>query len=163
MNKLSIEQNKSLVEFLKCFSSDDYLELEAINLLYNELIETTSGTFSSLKIPSEFFIKDLINEKYVLTSFDEHGLFVRYYPLLFSKKHLIESLNIKDNSKISITKLFNNNLEKMEKWDIREEYELYDLLRKTIDFNDYNFYFSKFEADYEMGYNLFHQNIFTLN
>lgn len=157
-NNLTTNQTRYLVDFLKC-QSDSYFEAKALEKVYNDKIAKDTLP----KIPYDFFINDLINQKYVIVSKDKEGVLFRYYPLTFSEEYLMETLNIKENSKISIKTLFGEHLQQMEEFDIREEFELYDLLKKNIDFKKHNLEINKPTINNEPGTIYVCQNIFRMN
>ena len=63
----------------------------------------------------------------------KHGKCLRYYPiLLYDYTNLLEALDLKQYTDVEISalKLFNEHAELMREYDIRDEYELHNLLKK---------------------------------
>ena len=64
-----------------------------------------------------------------------HGRKIRYYgDILVTENELIKVLDLKKyrDIEISTKKIFDENIYQMEKWDIQDEYELHNLIKKII-------------------------------
>ena len=65
----------------------------------------------------------------------QHGRKIRYYgDILVTENELIKVLDLKKyrDIEISTKKIFDENIYQMEKWDIQDEYELHNLIKKII-------------------------------
>lgn len=109
---------------------------------YNELLQENDIDFDKKIYYTEDSrrtrINHLADSMYCLW---KHGETLRYYDIQgHDYEELLSTINLEsyENTEISTLKFFNDYQDVMRKYDIRDQYELHNLLKKIIDTSKYN-------------------------
>lgn len=137
-----IERNqKDLEDFVLSKIATDELTFDEFKDKYNEFLKANNVDDKSLYYTddmSKYRSGRLSNSMFSLW---KQGERLRYYDISAQDyTQLLEELNLESfkNTEISTLKLFNDHSEIMQKYDIRDHYELHNLLKKIVDKNNYN-------------------------
>ena len=116
------------------YSKEDVLVKDFYDSYMQFLKDNNLDKNEKLLFPSErAFESRILDSKYVMA---KYGRRLRYYPIIeYDVCDLIERIRLEqfDNVEISTLKLFNDNKDVMEEYNIIDEYELHNLLKKTED------------------------------
>lgn len=131
-DKIKIEKNDILDYILKNYVKEG-LRYEEVFVIYkNFLKEYSLEKNSKLLFTEKYFESKLETYPKILL---QHGRKIRYYgDILVTENELIKVLDLKKyrDIEISTKKIFDENIYQMEKWDIQDEYELHNLIKKII-------------------------------
>ena len=131
-DKIKIEKNDILDYILKNYVKEG-LRYEEVFIIYkNFLKEYSLEKNSKLLFTEKYFESKLETHPKILL---QHGRKIRYYgDILVTENELIKVLDLKKyrDIEISTKKIFDENIYQMEKWDIQDEYELHNLIKKII-------------------------------
>ena len=131
-DKIKIEKNDILDYILKNYVKEG-LRYEEVFIIYkNFLKEYSLEKNSKLLFTEKYFESKLETYPKILL---QHGRKIRYYgDILVTENELIKVLDLKKyrDIEISTKKIFDENIYQMEKWDIQDEYELHNLIKKII-------------------------------
>ena len=131
-DKIKIEKNDILDYILKNYVKEG-LRYEEVFVIYkNFLKEYSLEKNSKLLFTEKYFESKLETHPKILL---KHGRKIRYYgDILVTENELIKVLDLKKyrDIEISTKKIFDENIYQMEKWDIQDEYELHNLIKKII-------------------------------
>lgn len=130
-----IKRDELIKNLLRIYYSDDECTLQDFFEFYNEFL-ITNGLDSDEKLlfPSERAFEARIPEKNFTLL--KYGKRIRYYDVdgLDADKFFEElKLDRYKNLEISTLRIFNDNLEIMQEYDIHDEYELHNLFKKRGD------------------------------
>lgn len=161
IDEIWVEKKRADLEIaiVKKFCKDDKTFNEFVEI-YNNFLGSEEIPFDEGIYQTDSIIRSgknrLAESRYVLWKQNEK---LRYYDIDGKNyEELYDELNLDsfENIEMSTLKLFNEHLEVMNKYDIRDHYELHNLLRKTVndgDFNDFkiertpNVKFGEFNRD----------------
>ena len=131
-DKIKIEKNDILDYILKNYVKEG-LRYEEVFVIYkNFLKEYSLEKNSKLLFTEKYFESKLETHPKILL---QHGRKIRYYgDILVTENELIKVLDLKKyrDIEISTKKIFDENIYQMKKWDIQDEYELHNLIKKVI-------------------------------
>ena len=123
----------SLVQYVVQTYCQELTTMEEFLQWYYLLLETIGAADEpKLAIDKRTYENKLSQNDYVLWS---RGHRFRYYPIIqYDYRNLIETLALDqyENIEFSSLKLFRDNPELMEEYDIHDEYELHNLLKKIL-------------------------------
>lgn len=117
---------------LRTYCRDEIIVQEVWELYYDLLKSLDLFDNQILIYPERYFETKLANSKIVLWKFKKK---LRYYDFeSISLEEIINGLNLKQYRDVeySTYKFFNDYSDLMKEWDIRDEYELHNLIKKKI-------------------------------
>lgn len=115
---------------LRQYAADEISFSSFVDKYYALLSDLGIADNSKLMISGRGYENKLAASKNVLW---KHGKCLRYYPIfLYDYTNLLEALDLKQYTDVEISalKLFNEHAELMREYDVRDEYELHNLLKK---------------------------------
>lgn len=121
---------------IKTFAGDDITYEEFVQLYYSLIDDLGLENDERYSIAGRGYENKLVMSDYVLW---KYGRKLRYYNMKsYDFKELLTSLNLEKymNLEISTLLLLKNNSDLMNTYDIRDEYELHNLLKKVIKNSD---------------------------
>lgn len=131
-NKIKVAKNE-LLDYILEHYVEEGLRYEEVFVIYKNFLKEYS---------LEKNLKLLFTEKYFESKIETHpkillqnGRKIRYYgDILITEDELIKALDLKKyrDIELSTKKIFDENLYQMEEWDIQDEYELHNLIKKVI-------------------------------
>lgn len=131
-DKIKVAKNE-LLDYILEHYVEEGLRYEEVFVIYKNFLKEYS---------LEKNLKLLFTEKYFESKIETHpkillqnGRKIRYYgDILITEDELIKALDLKKyrDIELSTKKIFDENLYQMEEWDIQEEYELHNLIKKVI-------------------------------
>lgn len=131
-NKIKVAKNE-LLDYILEHYVEEGLRYEEVFVIYKNFLKEYSLEKNS---------KLLFTEKYFESKIETHpkillqnGRKIRYYgDILITEEELIKALDLKKyrDIELSTKKIFDENLYQMEEWDIQDEYELHNLIKKVI-------------------------------
>jgi hypothetical protein len=135
--KIPKDRNEVLNYILRTYCREEVTSQELTELYYKFLYENGLQNNKNLSFPDRYFETTLANSKRVLW---KHGKKLRYYDFSnIDSDTIVEALSLAqyENVEFSTLKFFNTYIDIMNEWDIRDEYELHNLMKKTFqDDND---------------------------
>ena len=127
------KEPSSLTQYVVQTYCQELTTMEEFFQWYHSLLETIGASDdSSLAIDLRSYENKLSQNDFVLWNW---GHRFRYYPIIqYDYGNLMEALALDqyENIEFSSLKLFRDNSELMEEYDIRDEYELHNLLKKIL-------------------------------
>ncbi|EJT6168020.1 DNA-directed RNA polymerase subunit alpha C-terminal domain-containing protein [Clostridium perfringens] len=131
------KDRQSILDYiLKNYCKDD-VDVNDLSDIYEMFLDDYGlENDESLKYQTRYFENRLSSSNKVLWKFKKK---LRYYNLeSIDKAELIDRLNLAyfEDVEYSTLKFFRDNLELMNEWDIRDEYELHNLMKKVIGVNN---------------------------
>lgn len=140
--KLIERQRSDIEEYALTKFARDELSFNEFVDKYNELLKSNDIEFDE----GLYYTEDVRRTRGNRLTESMHCLWkqgekLRYYDIAGQDyTELLETINLSQfsNIEISTLKLFEDFPELMEKYDIRDQYELHNLLKKIIDVKDYN-------------------------
>lgn len=130
-NRLYKTRDIFLTYVLKEYSSDG-VEMEDFKYIYNEFLKENCIIEENFKFTERYFEVALSKNKNVLWKYKKK---LRYYDIeAYDINYFINKLNLNNynNVEISSLKIFLDNFDLMTQYDIRDEYELHNLLKKNL-------------------------------
>ena len=131
-DKIKVTKNE-LLDYILEHYVEEGLRYEEVFVIYKKFLKEYS---------LEKNLKLLFTEKYFESKIETHpkillqnGRKIRYYgDILITEDELIKALDLKKyrDIELSTKKIFDENLYQMEEWDIQDEYELHNLIKKVI-------------------------------
>lgn len=131
-DKIKVTKNE-LLDYILEHYVEEGLRYEEVFVIYKNFLKEYS---------LEKNLKLLFTEKYFESKIETHpkillqnGRKIRYYgDILITEDELIKALDLKKyrDIELSTKKIFDENLYQMEEWDIQDEYELHNLIKKVI-------------------------------
>ena len=131
-DKIKVAKNE-LLDYILEHYVEEGLRYEEVFVIYKNFLKEYS---------LEKNLKLLFTEKYFESKIETHpkillqnGRKIRYYgDILITEDELIKALDLKKyrDIELSTKKIFDENLYQMEEWDIQDEYELHNLIKKVI-------------------------------
>ena len=131
-DKIKVAKNE-LLDYILEHYVEEGLRYEEVFVIYKNFLKEYSLEKNS---------KLLFTEKYFESKIETHpkillqnGRKIRYYgDILITEDELIKALDLKKyrDIELSTKKIFDENLYQMEEWDIQDEYELHNLIKKVI-------------------------------
>lgn len=131
-DKIKVSKNE-LLDYILEHYVEEGLRYEEVFVIYKNFLKEYSLEKNS---------KLLFTEKYFESKIETHpkillqnGRKIRYYgDILITEEELIKALDLKKyrDIELSTKKIFDENLYQMEEWDIQDEYELHNLIKKVI-------------------------------
>lgn len=131
-DKIKVAKNE-LLDYILEHYVEEGLRYEEVFVIYKNFLKEYSLEKNS---------KLLFTEKYFESKIEAHpkillqnGRKIRYYgDILITEDELIKALDLKKyrDIELSTKKIFDENLYQMEEWDIQDEYELHNLIKKVI-------------------------------
>ena len=131
-DKIKVSKNE-LLDYILEHYVEEGLRYEEVFVIYKNFLKEYSLEKNS---------KLLFTEKYFESKIETHpkillqnGRKIRYYgDILITEDELIKALDLKKyrDIELSTKKIFDENLYQMEEWDIQDEYELHNLIKKVI-------------------------------
>ncbi|MDU6114988.1 MAG: DNA-directed RNA polymerase subunit alpha C-terminal domain-containing protein [Paeniclostridium sordellii] len=138
-SRIKKERNDILNYILRTFCKDEVSSEELSDLYYMFLEDYGLNEIGNLQYPNRYFETTLANSKKVLW---KYGKKLRFYDFEYLDADIIYNnlhLDRLQNVEYSTLKLFNDYKDIMKEWDIRDEYELHNLIKKVFtDKNEYN-------------------------
>lgn len=131
-SKIKKDRCEILDYVLRTYCRNEVTVKEVYNLYYQLLKNLDLFDNEDMIYPERYFETKLANSKKVLWKFKKK---LRYYDFeSISIDEIIEGLNLHQYKDIeySTLKFFNDYLDLMQEWDIRDEYELHNLIKKKI-------------------------------
>lgn len=133
-NNMIKKDSKNILFYILEKKVSDSKKSEEISKIYNKFLEDNNLNDENFYLKKKYFSSTLSNQKLVICKL---GKSLRYYDCeKIEESDLIENLDLKlyknKNIIISSKKLFNDNIEYMKEIDIRDEYELHNLLKKVL-------------------------------
>lgn len=140
--KLIEKQRSAIEEYALSKIARNQLSYDEFTERYNELLQENDIDFDKKIYYTEDSrrtrINHLADSMYCLW---KHGETLRYYDIQgHDYEELLSTINLEsyENTEISTLKFFNDYQDVMRKYDIRDQYELHNLLKKIIDTSKYN-------------------------
>lgn len=140
-SRVKKDRQEILDYVLKFFCKDD-VSVEELSEYYTMFLEDYDLDEDEYKFPIRYFESTLANSLRVIWKFKRK---LRYFDFSeFDEEKIISTLALENykNLEISSLKIFNDYIDIMKEWDIRDEYELHNLMKKII--GDNNCYGIKF-------------------
>lgn len=143
INDVLIDRNRqSLEDYALTQICKDEISYEEFAESYNELLEENGIAFDDKIFYTEEVRRTRANRlSDSMKCLWKHGERLRYYDIeSHDYTELLQTLHLEtfENIEISTLKFMEDYPEVMDKYDIRDQYELHNLLKKTIDVNNYN-------------------------
>lgn len=121
----------NLISYIVRKNAIDEVHIEYIKQKYDELlIQINKNDVKELRTGIRYFESRVSSSNFILW---KYGKKCRYYNIqVYDFDSFIEELSLEqfENIEISTRKLFKTNIELMKEYDIRDEYELHNLLKK---------------------------------
>ncbi len=131
-DKIKVAKNE-LLDYILEHYVEEGLRYEEVFVIYkNFLKEYSLEKNSKLLFTEKYFESKIETHPKILL---QHGRKIRYYgDILITEEELIKALDLKKyrDIELSTKKIFDENLYQMEEWDIQDEYELHNLIKKVI-------------------------------
>ena len=131
-DKIKVAKNE-LLDYILEHYVEEGLRYEEVFVIYkNFLKEYSLEKNSKLLFTEKYFESKIETHPKILL---QHGRKIRYYgDILITEDELIKALDLKKyrDIELSTKKIFDENLYQMEEWDIQDEYELHNLIKKVI-------------------------------
>ncbi|MCT4584799.1 MAG: hypothetical protein N4A54_07755 [Peptostreptococcaceae bacterium] len=140
--KIKKDKNK-ILEYLLINYCDDEVCVDDIKYLFDSFLEDNELEKNLFKFPDRYFETTLPNSKIILWKYKKR---LRYYKLDDIKStEIVKALNLDkiEDIEYSTFKFFRDYPEVMNDWDIRDEYELHNLIKKVVDLEQYNIKMSR--------------------
>ena len=138
-SRIKKSRNDILSYILRTFCKDEVSSEELSDLYYMFLEDYELNEKDEFKYPSRYFETTLANSKKVLW---KYGKKLRSYNFdSIDEDTIYTKLNLQkpEDVEYSTLKIFRDYKEIMDEWDIRDEYELHNLMKKVFeDSNKYN-------------------------
>lgn len=132
-NRIKKDRNEILDYILRTYCRDEVTCQDVMDLYSKTLEDYGLDEISELTYPKRYFETKLANSKKVLW---KYGKKLRYYDMSeLTPQKIIQSLNLNNFKDVeySTLKFFNEYSEFMKEWDIRDEYELHNLMKKVFE------------------------------
>lgn len=143
-SRIKKDRHEILDYILRTYCKDDVTSSDLSELYYMFLEDYGLEKDSEIMYPERYFETTLANSKKVLW---KYGKKLRYYDFNeLNPQKIVEALNLNEFEDVeySTFKFFNNYSEIMKEWDIRDEYELHNLMKKSFEEgNEYNITLSR--------------------
>lgn len=137
--RIKKNRNEILDYILRTYCRDGVTYQDVSDLYYMLLEDYGLHEMSEMMYPERYFEAKLANSKNVLW---KYGKKLRYYNFSeMNEQRIVDSLKLREfkNVEYSALKFFNDYNELMREWDIRDEYELHNLMKKVfLDNNELN-------------------------
>ena len=131
-DKIKVAKNE-LLDYILEHYVEEGLRYEEVFVIYkNFLKEYSLEKNSKLLFTKKYFESKIETHPKILL---QNGRKIRYYgDILITEEELIKALDLKKyrDIELSTKKIFDENLYQMEEWDIQDEYELHNLIKKVI-------------------------------
>ena len=131
-DKIKVAKNE-LLDYILEHYVEGGLRYEEVFVIYkNFLKEYSLEKNSKLLFTKKYFESKIETHPKILL---QNGRKIRYYgDILITEEELIKALDLKKyrDIELSTKKIFDENLYQMEEWDIQDEYELHNLIKKVI-------------------------------
>ncbi|MBU3131029.1 hypothetical protein KPL40_01075 [Clostridium gasigenes] len=131
------KERQEILEYVIRIYCKDEVTIEELAELYEMFLEDNKLVgIVNLQFTIRYFEAAVCRSKKVLWKFKRK---LRYYDISeMTDEKIVESLNLNqlDNVEYSTLKLFNDYVEVMNEWDIRDEYELHNLMKKVLGNSD---------------------------
>ncbi|MBU3093394.1 hypothetical protein KPL35_15110 [Clostridium sp. CF011] len=138
------DRQEILEYILRNYCKDEVTSQDLSDLYYMFLEDYSLHEINKFMYPKRYFESTLANSKKVLW---KYGKKLRKYDFTeMNAQRIVNALNLSqfENVEYSTLKFFNDYIEIMEEWDIRDEYELHNLMKKVfLDNNNFNIILSR--------------------
>lgn len=138
------DRHEILDYVLRTYCRDEVTSQDLSDLYYMFLEDNSLHEINKFMYPKRYFETTLAYTKKVLW---KYGKKLRKYDFTeMSAQKIVDALNLNqfENVEYSTLKFFNDYIEIMVEWDIRDEYELHNLMKKVFsDNNEFNIILSR--------------------
>lgn len=131
-SRIKMDRQEILDYILRTYCRDEVTFRDLYELYSMFLEDYELDKKSELMYSERYFEATLSNSKKVLWKF---GKKLRYYDFTeMNERRIVEALNLQqfENVEYSTLKFFNDYIDIMKEWDIRDEYELHNLMKKVF-------------------------------